>query len=89
MAIVSGADLRGALAAVARRPDLWGVALVSAWRLVPRAWWRRRPFLPLPDAGWLAFRLETAYGTSRGALPPGDLVAYLVWCRREAARRRR
>ena len=31
----------------------------------PRGWWRRPPFLPVPTARYLAFRLETAYGPRR------------------------
>jgi hypothetical protein len=38
------------------------------------------PFLPLPDAGYLRFRLVTAYGDA-AAPTPDDLVSYLEWCR--------
>lgn len=45
-------------------------------------WWRRRPFLPLPDRDYLRFRLQTAYGgDGSGAPEPGDVIAYLHWCR--------
>jgi hypothetical protein len=45
-------------------------------------WWRRPPFLPVPDPDYLRFRLETAYGgTGEGPFEPADLVAYLRWCR--------
>ena len=59
--------------------------------LVPRAWWRRWPPLPLPDRAWIAFRMETAYGDA-GAVPgEEDVVAYLSWCmaERSATRARR
>jgi len=38
--------------------------------------------LPLPDPGYLRFRMQTAYGDT-GARPPDphDLVTYLRWCR--------
>jgi hypothetical protein len=67
---------------VARRPSLWGVAARQSLVLARPGWWRRRPFLPLPDAGYLRFRMQTAYG-AEGTQPPvpGDLVAYLHWCR--------
>jgi hypothetical protein len=48
-------------------------------------WWRRAPFLPLPDAAYLRFRLETQYGRD-GAPAAGDLVTYLTWCRSERRR---
>ena len=75
-------------AAVARRPALWWVALRQWRRMVPDGWWRRRPFLPVPTAEYLAFRLTTQYGDEvagrasdrqgaarrwgSGAQPPGD-----------------
>lgn len=67
--------------AVARRPGLWPAAARQAWRLVPRRWWSRPPFLPVPDRGWLRFRLETQYGDGRGPVDPRDVVAFLEWCR--------
>jgi hypothetical protein len=71
--------LRAALLVVAR-PALWRTALRQAQRLARPAWWRRPPFLPLPDPAYLQFRFETQYGTE--ARPdPRDLVTYLEWCR--------
>lgn len=68
--------------AVARRPDLWPAATRQAWRLAPRRWWSRWPFLPLPDPAWLRFRLEAQYGgDGRGPVDPGDVVTFLEWCR--------
>jgi hypothetical protein len=66
--------------AVLVRPDLWPVAAAQALRLAPPGWWRRRPFLPLPDPDYVRFRLQTAYGTG-GRPTAGDVVAYLRWCR--------
>jgi hypothetical protein len=66
--------------AVLVRPGLWAVALRQLVRLARTGWWRRFPFLPLPDAGYLRFRFETAYGAGRVARP-SDVVAYLRWCR--------
>ncbi len=65
---------------IARRPSLWGTAVRQVFRLAPPGWWRRRPFLPLPDPAYLGFRLETAYGDHR-APEPQDIVTYLHWCR--------
>jgi hypothetical protein len=69
-----------AVGGVVVRPALWGVALRSVGRLARPAWWRRKPFLPIPDRAYLRFRLETQYGAD-GAPAPRDLATYLRWCR--------
>lgn len=71
-----------AVAAVVRRPGLWGIAVRQAVVLAAPGWWRRAPFLPLPPPDYLRFRLQTAYGGD-GTQPiaPDDLVAYLRWCK--------
>jgi hypothetical protein len=69
---------------LARHPGLWPTALVQAGRLSRPGWWRRPPFVPVPDRDYLRFRLETQYGRAglaSGALDPNDLVVYLRWCR--------
>lgn len=70
--------------AVARRPELWLIALRMLGRMAPPGWWRRRPFLPLPDPGYLKFRLETQYGNDH-ELEPADVITYLTWCREMGA----
>ena len=70
-----------AAAAVAARPSLWGTALVQVRRLARRHWWRRPPFLPLPDRDYLRFRLETQYGDPDHRIEPEDVLAYLRWWR--------
>jgi hypothetical protein len=69
--------------AVVRHPSLWGVGVRQLLVLAPAGWWRRRPFLPLPDRDYLRFRLETAYGgTGFDHEPePDDLLTYLRWCK--------
>jgi hypothetical protein len=69
------------VAAVVVRPSLWGVALVQLVRLAPTGWWRRPPFLPVPDRDYLRFRMQTQYGDADHAAEPQDLVTYLRWCR--------
>jgi len=81
----SGWPLAAVAAALLRRPDLWRTAVRQGVRLAPRGWWRRPPFVPLPDRGYLRFRMVTAYGGD-GSLPAGqdpveDLLGYLEWCR--------
>jgi hypothetical protein len=74
-----GWAVRAALA-VLRHPSLWGTALVQVGRLAAPGWWRRAPFLPLPDPDYLRFRLQTAYGDDRDP-EPRDVVTFLHWCR--------
>ena len=43
-----------------------GWALVRFYcRLIPRDWWRRAPFLPVPPGEYVRWRLRTAYGKNR------------------------
>jgi hypothetical protein len=71
----------GAVVALARRPQLWPVAWAQWKALLGAAWWAGHPRLPVPAPGYMAFRLETMYGTSSARLPAEDLVGYLEWCR--------
>lgn len=71
-----------ALAALARRPGLWRVAIRQARRTAPPGWWRRAPFLPVPGGEYLRFRLLTQYGDPDARPSARDLVAYLEWCQR-------
>ncbi|MEM7339125.1 MAG: hypothetical protein AAF467_10785 [Actinomycetota bacterium] len=73
-------------AALARRPDLWPAALAAAASLRPDRWWRRWPFLPLPDADWLRFRMVTAYGgDGSGPIVTADVITWLEWQRANRA----
>ncbi|MFN8039254.1 MAG: hypothetical protein U0Q07_08600 [Acidimicrobiales bacterium] len=87
---VSPSALARVVTAVLRRPSLWGTALRQVLVLAPDGWWRRAPWLPLPDPAYLRFRLQTMYGDPGHAPEPDDLVTYLQWCRAwpEVARRR-
>lgn len=71
----------GAAVAVVVRPWLWRTAVRQAVLLAPSGWWRRRPFLPLPDRAYVAFRLETMYGGTAPRPEAADVVRYLRWCR--------
>lgn len=70
-----------AATAVLVRPRLWPTAIIQAFRMAPRRWWRRKPYLPVPDPAYLRFRLQTQYGTDSVEPTSDDLVAYLEWCR--------
>jgi hypothetical protein len=66
--------------AIAVRPQLWATAVRTAARTARPSWWRRPPFVPVPDRDYLRFRMETQYGAP---VPPDatDVVSYLEWCR--------
>jgi hypothetical protein len=83
----TGRFWRRAVLLVGARPGLWPTALAQARRTVRRRWWRHRPFLPLPDRRYLAWRLRTQYGLD-GEPAPADVVSYLDWCRAMARNRR-
>ncbi|MEI7887714.1 MAG: hypothetical protein WCJ04_09995 [Actinomycetes bacterium] len=68
--------------AVLSHPSLWAVALRQMLYLAPQGWWRRAPFVPVPDAAYMRFRMVTAYGGDGStAAEPEDLITYLRWCR--------
>jgi hypothetical protein len=68
--------------AVARRPHLWGIAVREVVRHTPSGWWRRSPWLPVPDTDWVRFRQTTATGNPDAPLDPDDVVEWLEWARR-------
>jgi hypothetical protein len=66
-----------------RHPAI-GLALVRVgWRFRARAWYRRFPFLPLPDATYLRWRMYTAYGDENAVPPADDIVRYARWAVRD------
>ena len=72
--------------AIARRPDLWRIALTEMFRMAAPGWWRRAPFLPVADPKYLAFRAVTQYGSEDHSPEAGDVVAWLEWCRNSGRR---
>jgi len=62
-----------------RSPSL-AVALARvSWRFRNRRWYRRPPFLPVPDREYVRWRMDTAYG-SPDALPSADdAERYVRW----------
>ncbi len=70
------------LRVLAVHPVLWPTAARQVRVLARPRWWRHAPFLPVPSAEYLRFRLLTAYGGEGTGVPTsGDVVAYLEWCR--------
>ncbi len=72
---------------VMSHPRDLAVLLGAAWRLRRREWWRRRPFLPLPDPLYWDFRLSTVSGASTYALTPSAAVEAARWARTQRSKR--
>jgi hypothetical protein len=65
-----------------KRPWLVPALLGLAWAARRRGWYRRFPFLPLPPAGYLAWRMDTAYGDPLASASDDETARYLSWARR-------
>jgi len=68
--------------ALLRRPTLWPVAARQICRLAAHGWWRRPPFMPLPDHLYAEFRSLTQYGDPGYEPEIGDVLVWLEWCRK-------
>lgn len=64
---------------VAVHPRLILLLLRTGWRFRRRGWWLRPPFLPLPPAEYLDWRLHTAYGDAGAEPELGEIERYLRW----------
>ncbi|HWD96801.1 MAG TPA: hypothetical protein VG246_10305 [Acidimicrobiales bacterium] len=57
--------------------------LVALWRMRATQWWRRAPFLPLPDRSYWRFRLATATGSPTGSPDVREMVEFAQWSGRQ------
>jgi hypothetical protein len=69
--------LRGAL-----NPRLALDLLRLVWAFRARGWYRRAPFLPLPPADYMRWRMYTAYGDEQAVPPVEDVIRFATWRRR-------
>lgn len=51
------------------------------WSFRARDWYRRPPFLPLPPAEYMRWRMFTAYGDENAVPPVHDVVNFARWRR--------
>jgi hypothetical protein len=70
--------LQLALRGIRRPPLALDLARVS-WRFRARGWYRRFPFLPLPDSTYLRWRMYTAYGDYDAVPSATDVERYARW----------
>jgi len=61
--------------------------LSLVWSMRRLGWWKRPPFLPLPPAEYVRWRMYTAYGDERAVPPVRDALRFARW-RRELLRHR-
>jgi hypothetical protein len=69
------------LARASINPRLAIDLLRTAWAFRRRAWWRKAPFLPLPDRPYLRWRMYTAYGDENAVPPVADVIGFARWRR--------
>ena len=72
------------LALVARalvNPRVAWDLLALAWAMRRRDWYRTTPFLPLPPADYVRWRLYTAYGDEAAVPPVRDVLRFARWRR--------
>lgn len=82
MGAASWSSLAVRLAArAALRPRLALDLLRAVWAFRRREWWRRPPFLPLPDQDYLRWRMDTAYADENAVPPVDDVVRFARWRR--------
>lgn len=62
-----------------RRPRLAIELIRIAWRFRSTTWYRRFPFLPIPDSTYLRWRMYTAYGDYDAVPPVTDVERYARW----------
>jgi hypothetical protein len=67
------------------RPRLALDLVRLTWSFRARDWYRRPPFLPLPPAEYVRWRMFTAYGDESAVPPLDDVIRFARW-RRETMR---
>ena len=72
---------------LSRHPQDVGAIVSSAWSMRRNEWWRRSPYLPVPDDAYWAFRMTTAYGAPDAVPTAEDVVAAARWAQRQRRRR--
>ena len=51
------------------------------WAFRRRHWWRRAPFLPIPDRTYVRWRMYTAYADEEAVPPVEDVIRFARWRR--------
>ena len=72
-----------------RRPRTILYLIQAAWAFRARGWYLSPPFLPLPPASYMKWRLETAYGSATAVPSDDEIERYLRWTSRMRGEMRR
>lgn len=56
--------------------------LAVVWAFRARDWYRRAPFLPVPPAEYIAWRMYTAYGNERAIPSTEEVIRFAQWRRK-------
>ncbi|HEY0528499.1 MAG TPA: hypothetical protein VGD02_06695 [Gemmatimonadaceae bacterium] len=62
-----------------RRPRLLSQLARISWRFRSNGWYKRFPFLPLPDPTYLRWRMYTAYGDYDALPSVTDVERFARW----------
>jgi hypothetical protein len=62
-----------------RNPRLASDLIRVSWRFRPNDWYRRFPFLPVPDPTYLRWRMYTAYGDYNAVPSAREVERYARW----------
>jgi hypothetical protein len=68
------------------RPRLLLLLPMVGWRFRKRDWYLHWPFLPLPPAEYIAWRLHTAFGAEAATPNAEQAEVYLRWAHRMGKR---
>jgi hypothetical protein len=72
---------------LARHPSSGWMLARAGWRLRANGWWRRPPFMPLPDTTYWQFRMTTYGASAATPLAPAVMVDAAKWSLRQPGRR--
>jgi hypothetical protein len=74
-----GVNMRALARHLLQHPADARALLIAFWRMRATNWWRRAPFLPLPDRAYWRFRLATATGSPTGSPDVREMVEFAKW----------
>jgi hypothetical protein len=76
---MNGVNARALMRHLLQHPAEVRPLLSAFWRMRAAHWWRRAPFLPLPDRAYWRFRLATATGSPTGSPSAREMVEFAKW----------
>ncbi len=71
---------------LATHPRDLPLVIAGAWAMRRNRWWRRAPYLPIPDDAYWRFRLSTFDGSPTARLDPREVVEAARWSHHQRSR---